>query len=273
MGTETPPYCPFYFRDFASDARVEAMSTEAVGAYILLLCKAWFETPGGTLPDNDTLLAKWARVRPRTWAIIKPQVMAPFVLNGDRWHQKRMCNEHAKAVALVQKRSNAGKAGAQQRHGNRITNADDCFSTHAGARASGSGSGSDSGSPLVGGGVGEPAMPPALAVSAEFVEAWVAYVRHRSELGERALGPSAVQAQWARLLGWGVERATAALRNTVAMGWKNIRETDDGHSSGRAGVGAGSRGAGSASGIERGIAAQRERDALVGGAKPELPDA
>lgn len=123
------------------------------------------------------------------------------------------------------------------------------------------------------GGVGEPAMPPALAVSAEFVEAWTAYVRHRAELGERALGPSAVQAQWARLLSWGLERAVAALRHTVAMGWKNIRESDDAHSSGRGGVGAGARGAGSASGIERGIAAQRERDALVGGAKPELPDA
>ena len=42
-----PPYFPFYPDDFASDGKVEAMTTEEVGAYTLLLCKAWREDPPG----------------------------------------------------------------------------------------------------------------------------------------------------------------------------------------------------------------------------------
>lgn len=110
-------------------------------------------------------------------------------------------------------------------------------------------------------------MPPTLAASPEFVIAWATYVRHRSERGDRPMGPSAVEAQWMRLLGWGLERAVMALRHTVANDWKNIREpdSDHGHPSGNGKAGGGT------SGLARHIAAQAERDSRVCGPKPKFP--
>jgi hypothetical protein len=124
--------------------------------------------------------------------------------------------------------------------------------------------------PLVSRGSGGVAMPPTLAASPEFVAAWVAYEKHRRELGERPLGPSAVEAQWARLLRWGLPRALEALRLTVAQGWKNIREPDNEQ---RNGTGQGNRqgGAGKDNGLARHIANQADRDSRMCGPKPKFP--
>lgn len=106
----------FYPRDFASDGAVEAMSTKAVGAYILLLCKAWFESPPGTLPDDDVTLAKWSRLSAKDWAEVKAEVMAAFKKSGDRWKQKRLAEEHGKANAKSTALSEAGRRGAEARY-------------------------------------------------------------------------------------------------------------------------------------------------------------
>lgn len=111
-----PPAFPFYPNDFASDSRVEAMSTEAVGAYILLLCKAWREEPPGTLPDDDSTLARWARLTPDRWTELRSTVLAPFTLGTDsRWHQKRMRRVFSELIARRKVRTTAGKAGADAR--------------------------------------------------------------------------------------------------------------------------------------------------------------
>src|SRR5262249_27618859 len=94
---EKLPYFPFYVRDFVSDAKVEARTTEEVGAYVLLLCKAWQQDPAGSIPADDTILARWARLDAVAWARCRPAVLLPFVLGADgRYHQKRMRNEFAK---------------------------------------------------------------------------------------------------------------------------------------------------------------------------------
>jgi uncharacterized protein YdaU (DUF1376 family) len=111
-----PPAFQFYPQDFASDSKVEAMSTEAVGAYILLLCKAWREEPPGSLPDDDSVLARWARLNPDRWAEIRPSVLAPFTLGTDsRWHQKRMRSIYSDMLKRRKSRSSAGSAGAAAR--------------------------------------------------------------------------------------------------------------------------------------------------------------
>lgn len=117
MGREGKyPYFPFYPDDFASDGIVEAMTTEAVGAYILLLCKAWREDPPGTIPDNDVVLARWARLTPERWTECKPMVMAAFLLGKDkRWHQKRLRKEYIKLCDYKRSKVEAGKAGASKR--------------------------------------------------------------------------------------------------------------------------------------------------------------
>ena len=64
---DDPPYFPFYPDDFACDGKVEAMTTEEVGAYTLLLCKAWREDPPGSIPDDDRVRARWTRLTPDRW--------------------------------------------------------------------------------------------------------------------------------------------------------------------------------------------------------------
>jgi len=91
--SERPPYFPFYPRDFASDGKVEAMSTAAVGAYILLLCKAWHESPPCSIPDNDSTLARWARLSADEWSSVKQAVLSAWTLCGDRWTQGRLLRE------------------------------------------------------------------------------------------------------------------------------------------------------------------------------------
>jgi uncharacterized protein YdaU (DUF1376 family) len=72
------PFFPLYVADFVADDRVEAMSTEQVGSYVLLLCKAWTQEVVGTVPDDDRVLARWARVSIGRWRRIKAAVMAPW---------------------------------------------------------------------------------------------------------------------------------------------------------------------------------------------------
>jgi len=110
------PYFPLYVNDFASSGRVEAMTTTAVGAYILLLCKAWHEKPPASVPNDDSILARWARLNEAEWAICKPLVLSAFTLRKDnRWHQKRLREEYDKLQRYFQTRSNSGKKGAKNR--------------------------------------------------------------------------------------------------------------------------------------------------------------
>jgi len=121
-----PHFFAFYPGDFAGDFNVEAMTTLQVGAYILLLCKAWQADPPASLPNDDAVLARFARLSPGDWAAAKAGVLAPFTLGTDnRWYQKRLRQEYEKARMLSRKREKAGEAGAAARwqpHGNRMAN-------------------------------------------------------------------------------------------------------------------------------------------------------
>ena len=75
------PYIPFNIADFLADDKVALMSTEEVGAYILLLCRAWQQDRPGAVPDNDEYLAAWTRLPPLRWNQIKDKVLLPFTYN------------------------------------------------------------------------------------------------------------------------------------------------------------------------------------------------
>lgn len=113
---DRPPAFLFYVDDFASDGVVEAMTTEAVGAYILLLCKAWREEHPGTLPTDDSVLARWARLTPDRWLEVKSYVLAAFSSGRDnRLHQKRMESEYRKLVEQkTSKRRNSQNAARER---------------------------------------------------------------------------------------------------------------------------------------------------------------
>lgn len=111
-----PPAFLFYPDDFSSDGKVEAMTTEEVGAYMLLLCKAWREEPPGSLPNDDDVLARWARLSSSVWAEVKARVLAPFSLGTDnRWYQGRMRREFEKLASSKKRRAAAAKTAALSR--------------------------------------------------------------------------------------------------------------------------------------------------------------
>lgn len=184
MATDLP-YFPLYVKDFAADSKVEAMSTEEVGAYILLLCKAWHERPPGSLPADDAVLARWARLTPQRWSECKPRVLSCFEQRSDgRWHQKRMASEFLRLMDQRSKRSMAGKKGAKNKwtkDGNANGNANDFANGTHMADGSGSGSGS---SEVGKGGAGEGAKarePPNSELTPEWLSrVWCSQLKRRN---------------------------------------------------------------------------------------------
>lgn len=111
-----PPYFPFYPDDFVSDGDVEAMRTEEVGAYILLLCKAWREDPPCSIPNDDRLLAKWSRLTDQAWLEARPAVLACWDLRRDgRLYQKRLRLEYEKLRTRHRLLSQQGRIGAAKK--------------------------------------------------------------------------------------------------------------------------------------------------------------
>jgi len=105
-------YFPFYGEDFYSDPLVQGMNLEQEAIYMRLLWAAWKQNEGGTLPCDDQLLCKIARIKRTTWAKNKDAVLKPFAFGDDgRWHQKRMKQEYAAAL----QRSNAAALKARKR--------------------------------------------------------------------------------------------------------------------------------------------------------------
>lgn len=117
---DRPPFFAFYPAVFTSDIHVEAMTTLQVGAYLLLLCKAWQADPPASLPNDDQILARFARVTPEVWAEAKAGVLVPFRLGTDgRLHSKRLRQEYDIALAKIRERSESGRKGAISRWGGR----------------------------------------------------------------------------------------------------------------------------------------------------------
>lgn len=92
------------------------MPTEAVGAYLLLLCAAWAAEPPCTIPDDDAWLAAVTRLTPARWSELRPVVLAPWRARRDGlYEQPRLLSEYAKFLDRQAKRKAAGEAGAEAR--------------------------------------------------------------------------------------------------------------------------------------------------------------
>lgn len=127
MSKNDLPYYPFYPDEFVGSGKVGAMCTLAVGAYKLLLCKAWRENPVGTIPNDDRVLRAWSRLTETEWGSVRAEVLAAFTLGDDgRFYQARMRREYEEIRKKSSIRAKAGQAGARSRwqpHGKRIANA------------------------------------------------------------------------------------------------------------------------------------------------------
>ena len=83
------------------------------GAYLLLLFAYW--TNGGAIPADDSQLAATVKATRGEWRKLKP-VLAPYFQERDGlWFNKRADLELVRARGFVEKRSRAGKAGADSR--------------------------------------------------------------------------------------------------------------------------------------------------------------
>jgi uncharacterized protein YdaU (DUF1376 family) len=92
------------------------LTTIEHGAYLLLLMTAW-RTGDCSLPDDDKMLARYARMNAHQWAKIKPLMLTFWRVENGRWRQSRLTDEWG---AVKQKREAAaanGKLSALKRKG------------------------------------------------------------------------------------------------------------------------------------------------------------
>lgn len=113
------PALPLFTDAFIADTT--HLSAQQTGAYLLLLMAAW-RSPDCKLPDDDKILARFARMNPRQWAQNKSLVMSFWRQDAmQKWYQARLLDEHAFAVAIRTRNVAAGKASALKRHETRST--------------------------------------------------------------------------------------------------------------------------------------------------------
>lgn len=113
-----PTWMPFYIADYLRDT--SRLTTEGHGAYMLLIFDYWVS--GKPLPDDDNQLAAVTRLAVPKWKALRPTIQQFFQVGGGLWHHKRIDHELADAENRIDKRSRAGKGGAEARWGNRNGN-------------------------------------------------------------------------------------------------------------------------------------------------------
>ncbi|MBZ9676410.1 YdaU family protein [Mesorhizobium sp. ES1-1] len=101
------PFMQLYVSDFIGDTL--QLSTEQIGAYMLLLMAMW--NAGGRLPDDDARLARVARLSPKKWRVIGGDLMTFFDREGGEICHKRLTRELRKASGKSEARAAAGARG------------------------------------------------------------------------------------------------------------------------------------------------------------------
>ena len=88
------------------------LNTQQHGAYLLLLFHLWRR---GTLPDDDTALAKITGLTPKEWTSVR-QVLEPyFTVNNGLWQHSRVERERVRIAARQEKRGIRAKSAAVAR--------------------------------------------------------------------------------------------------------------------------------------------------------------
>ena len=108
-------WMPLYVGDYLADTG--HLRTIEHGAYLLLIMHYWRTGP---LPDDDLALASIARLSAREWkGRVASTLRAFFTAEAARLIHKRIEKERKHAGDVSEKRREAGKAGADVRHGKR----------------------------------------------------------------------------------------------------------------------------------------------------------
>lgn len=88
------------------------LTTIEHGAYLLLLMTAW-RTRDCRLPDDDRLLARYARCNAGQWKRLRPILEPFFLVENGHWTQRRLTDERDAVKRHRELQSEKGKAGAQ----------------------------------------------------------------------------------------------------------------------------------------------------------------
>ena len=96
-----------YVSDFVGDTL--QLSTEQIGAYMLLLMAMW--NAGGSLPDDDAKLARVARLSAKKWRAISADLLTFFEREDGEIGHRRLTRELRKAQVKSEARAAAGARG------------------------------------------------------------------------------------------------------------------------------------------------------------------
>jgi uncharacterized protein YdaU (DUF1376 family) len=106
-------FMPLFVADYLADTT--DLTTEEHGAYLLLLMASWRN--GGTITSDHAKLARIAKLSPSRWKSAWESLSRFFVVGGDSMHQKRLREEHEKAMGRKLAASESGRLGAAAKHG------------------------------------------------------------------------------------------------------------------------------------------------------------
>jgi uncharacterized protein YdaU (DUF1376 family) len=101
------PFMQLYVSDFVGDTL--QLSTEQIGAYMLLLMAMW--NAGGRLPDDDAKLARVARLSLKRWRAIGADLLTFFERDKGEISHRRLARELDKAQGKSEARAAAGARG------------------------------------------------------------------------------------------------------------------------------------------------------------------
>lgn len=101
------PYFRFWTDAYLADTT--HLTTIEHGAYMLLLVAAW-RSPGCRLPNDDKILARYARMTPGQWRRIRDAVMSFWTLESGTYMQPRLMDEYEAVRQVSQSQSSKAKA-------------------------------------------------------------------------------------------------------------------------------------------------------------------
>ena len=109
------PSLPLFTDAFIADTiHLNAAQT---GAYLMLLMCAW-RSKDCTIPNDDKMLARFARMSPKEWAANRDVILSFWDINDDgEYFQKRLSDERSYANDRRDQAVRAGKASAKKRRG------------------------------------------------------------------------------------------------------------------------------------------------------------
>lgn len=115
------PALPLFTDAFIADTT--HLNATQTGAYLMLLIVAW-RTKTGKLPNDDKILARYARMDVRSWKSNKDLILSFWKTDeaGDLY-QDRLLDERENVAAHRRKNVEAGKASALKRKNRGSTNA------------------------------------------------------------------------------------------------------------------------------------------------------